>query len=84
VLPGRGEYPTAIRGPDARDFVDCARGNDTAIVLPNDRVLGNCEDVERRGVIDDPPGPFSQEAEASAEEQQRALELFLAEREADR
>jgi hypothetical protein len=64
--------------------VDCGRGNDTAIVLPNDRVLGNCEDVERRGVIDDPPGPFSQEAEASAEEQQRALELFLAEREANR
>jgi Ca2+-binding RTX toxin-like protein len=70
-------------GPDRRDLVDCGRGNDRAIVLPNDRVLGNCEDVERRqvrsGVTD------QEEAEAAAEEvQQRTLERFLAEREANR
>ena len=70
------------RGIDARDFVDCGRGNDLAIVLPNDRVLGNCEDVERQQVI---IGVAAQEAQASAEEeQQRVLERFLAEREAKR
>jgi Ca2+-binding RTX toxin-like protein len=69
-------------GPDRRDFVDCGPGNDRAIVLPNDRVLANCEDVERRIVIS---GVTAQEAEAAAEEErQRALERFVAKLEANR
>ena len=69
-------------GPDSRDLVDCGRGKDVAVVLPNDRVVGNCEKVERREILS---GVTAQEAEASAEEErQRALELFLAEREAVR
>jgi Ca2+-binding RTX toxin-like protein len=78
------DYIDAARGEgaDARDFVDCGRGNDKAIVLPNDRVLANCEDIERVRVRS---GVSAQEAEASAEEErQRALERFLAEREAKR
>ncbi len=62
--------------------MDCGRGNDTAIVLPNDRVLANCEDVER---LQHGPATSQEEAEAAAEEeQQRALERFLTEREAKR
>jgi Ca2+-binding RTX toxin-like protein len=69
-------------GRDARDLVDCGRGNDRAVVLPNDRVLGNCEDVERIRVVS---GVAAQEAKAAAEEeQQRVLERFLAERVAKR
>jgi Ca2+-binding RTX toxin-like protein len=30
---------------DASDLVDCGGGNDTAEVLPNDIVRGNCEEV---------------------------------------
>jgi RTX calcium-binding nonapeptide repeat (4 copies) len=75
-------HPEAFDGRDVRDFVDCGRGNDQAIVLPNDRVLANCEDVERVRVLS---GVSAQEAKASAEEKrQQALERFLAEREADK
>ena len=60
---------------DAPDLVDCGSGFDTAVVLPNDIVLENCEEV-----INASTARVADPGTTSDEEQRQQAEDFLARR----